>query len=450
MKKYALAALAAVALACSPLVISSASAAAAASTAQAAAVKAAASNTTVADGSTAITPAETRAAVPPRGQITRPDFPATPPGTFNQQAVSGVHWQLCPAFTTPLLPAPAAADNITIAGPATATQEQMVRFIRKRNPQPKLTCSLEEIVGYYYEEAGREGVRPDVALCQALKETGFFNYGGDVAPAQNNFCGLGATGNHEPGARFATAQLGVRAHIQHLLAYSRMEQPSLTVNDPRYWLVVQNHPEIHGQITHWTGLNGVWAVPGRNYGQEILQLWQQAMAPDASDASLRAAEQRVEQAPKDAPSHLYRGIVRYQRGDYEKARQDFTQTLRYAPHTPAALYNRALAASQLHRDKDARRDYDTLLKLTPNFNQAWYNRGLLRFTHRDYKGALSDMETLLRLEPRSADAQNLIGVIQVRQKHYADAWRSFSQAAQINSTNYYILANQIILQACLK
>ncbi|MDD7056732.1 MAG: glucosaminidase domain-containing protein, partial [Selenomonadaceae bacterium] len=245
MKKYALAALAAVALACSPLVISSASAAAAASTAQAAAVKAAASNTTVADGSTAITPAETRAAVPPRGQITRPDFPATPPGTFNQQAVSGVHWQLCPAFTTPLLPAPAAADNITIAGPATATQEQMVRFIRKRNPQPKLTCSLEEIVGYYYEEAGREGVRPDVALCQALKETGFFNYGGDVAPAQNNFCGLGATGNHEPGARFATAQLGVRAHIQHLLAYSRMEQPSLTVNDPRYWLVVQNHPEIH-------------------------------------------------------------------------------------------------------------------------------------------------------------------------------------------------------------
>ena len=198
MKKYILTALTAAALACHPLALSPASAAAASSTAQAAAAKASADKTATVATTTAAAPAENTAAIPPRGQVTRPDFPATPPGEFNPQVVSGVHWQLCPAFTTPLLPAPAAADSITIAGPTTATQEQMVRFIQKRNPQPKLTCSLEEIVGYYYEEAGREGVRPDVALCQALKETGFFNYGGDVAPAQNNFCGLGATGNHEP------------------------------------------------------------------------------------------------------------------------------------------------------------------------------------------------------------------------------------------------------------
>lgn len=74
----------------------------------------------------------------------------------------------------------------------------MVRFIRQRNANPKLNAPLEDVVQAYYDEAGREGIRPDVALCQALKETGYFAYGGDVSPEQNNFCGLGATGNGPP------------------------------------------------------------------------------------------------------------------------------------------------------------------------------------------------------------------------------------------------------------
>lgn len=396
------------------------------------------------------TPAKQAAITPPRGQVVRPDFPAAAPGPLNNKAVSAVHWQLRPAYDTPLLATGVTDTAVTIAGPAEATQEQMLAFIRRRNPQPKLTCTLEELVGYYYEEAGREGVRPDVALCQALKETGFFNYGGDVAPTQNNFCGLGATGKHTPGAKFATAQLGVRAHIQHLLAYSRLEPPRVKVNDPRYWLVVNNHPEIHGQITAWTGLNGVWAVPGKNYGQDILHLWQQAQAPDASDASLNAAERKVSHNPDEAASYLYRGNVWYQRGDYAAAEQDFSRALALKADCAEAYYDRALAAQKQGKNKAALRDYDALLKLQPNHNQAWYNRGLLRFAKRDYRGALSDMQALLALEDRSADAQNLIGIIHIYQKQYSQAWQDFAAAAAINSTNYYILANQIILQACLK
>ena len=110
-------------------------------------------------------------------------------------------------------------ETVTIFGEPEATQAQMVHHIEKRNPKPLLNCTVRQIVQLYYEEAGLEGIRPDVALCQALKETGFFGYGGDVDWKQNNYCGLGATGNHEPGLKFETPQLGVRAHIQHLLAY---------------------------------------------------------------------------------------------------------------------------------------------------------------------------------------------------------------------------------------
>ena len=126
--------------------------------------------------------------------IARPDFGREMPAEVNKKLIGEVAFRLAPAYDLPLLPDEAAPETVSILGPAEATQEQMAAFIRRRNPQPKLACTVEEIVRYYYAEAGREGIRPDVALCQALKETGFFAYGGDVLPSQNNFCGLGTTG----------------------------------------------------------------------------------------------------------------------------------------------------------------------------------------------------------------------------------------------------------------
>ena len=162
--------------------------------------------------------------------------------------------------------------QVTIMGAPEVAQDRMVAYIKRRNPNTKLNCSVEELVAYYYAEGGLEGVRPDIALCQAIKETGCWAYGGDVTPEQNNYCGLGATGKKNPGASFATPQLGVRAHIQHLMVYATKDRPKYDIVDPRYEIVIEKHPEIYGQVTTWVGLNGKWAVPGKNYGQEILEI----------------------------------------------------------------------------------------------------------------------------------------------------------------------------------
>ena len=161
--------------------------------------------------------------------------------------------------------------DTSIIGTPIATQQQCVRYLLRNNPNPNLNVSAEEIVAYYYEEGKREGIRPDVAFAQALKETGFFRYGGDVIPEQNNYCGLGTTGGGVKGEFFATPQLGVRAHIQHLLAYSSTRRPTTPVVDPRYSIVRQ----AYGSRTlgTWQDLNGRWAVPGRYYGQEILSMF---------------------------------------------------------------------------------------------------------------------------------------------------------------------------------
>ena len=68
-------------------------------------------------------------------------------------------------------------------------------------------------------EAGEEfGIRWDMAFYQMILETGALSYwrghrSGDVKPEQNNFAGLGATGNGVRGESFKDVETGVRAHL---------------------------------------------------------------------------------------------------------------------------------------------------------------------------------------------------------------------------------------------
>ena len=169
------------------------------------------------------------------------------------------------------VPRTVSSFDASIIGTPMATQQQCVKYLTRNNPNPNLNVSAEEIVAYYYEEGLREGIRPDVAFAQALKETGFFRYGGTVTPDQNNYCGLGTTSATVKGNYFDNPKMGVRAHIQHLLAYSSTRRPTMPVVDPRYGLV----REAYGSRTlgTWQDLNGRWAVPGRYYGQEIMSMF---------------------------------------------------------------------------------------------------------------------------------------------------------------------------------
>jgi len=165
--------------------------------------------------------------------------------------------------------------DLSIMGPPLAMKEQCVQHLLRNNPFPAITVTPEELVAFFYNEAIDEGIRPDIVFAQALLETGYFKFGGDVVPLQNNYCGLGTTGNGRGGAWFFTAQIGVRAQVQHLLGYSSTMPPKKEIVDPRYTLV--KHSKHFGTVKTWTELNGKWAVPGINYGQKILKIHEKIM-----------------------------------------------------------------------------------------------------------------------------------------------------------------------------
>lgn len=171
--------------------------------------------------------------------------------------------------------------EISVYGEAVAQKSQALAFLKANNAEPKINCSAEQMVDIYWNEATLEGIRPDIAFCQALLETGFFSYGGDVIPSQNNFCGLGTTGGGVKGAFFKTPELGARAHIQHLLAYARIVPPRTEIVDPRYKLVHGIRME-RGLINNWSGLNGTWAMGGY-YCEKILAHYQNMLAMPIED-----------------------------------------------------------------------------------------------------------------------------------------------------------------------
>lgn len=162
-----------------------------------------------------------------------------------------------------------------IQGDGVLTAKQMDAYARTINP------GAPDLAELYLSLSKKYNIRGDIAYAQALHETNFFRFTGDVKPEQNNFSGIGATGGGARGATFPNASTGVLAHIQHLFAYaSTSPLPAFDQKvDPRFDLVTR------GSATTWQALNGKWAVPGTTYGQLILALYKKMV-----ESALREVE----------------------------------------------------------------------------------------------------------------------------------------------------------------
>ncbi|RBW68474.1 glucosaminidase domain-containing protein [Bacillus taeanensis] len=179
-----------------------------------------------------------------------------------------------------------------IMGKTEASLEQMVQFLKEKAP-----AAPENIAQYYYVIGELEEVRADVALAQALHETGYFRYGGDVKPEQNNFCGLGATGGGNPGHSFNSVLEGVLAQIQHLKGYAAAEPPITKLIDPRYKYI-----NPLGKAPHVEELAGKWAVPG--YSRSKYNSLEEAMkAEDAYGHQIMKKVELIKQIKVDKKSN---------------------------------------------------------------------------------------------------------------------------------------------------
>lgn len=159
-----------------------------------------------------------------------------------------------------------------IMGDSTVSADQMVAYFEAHGVsypsvyEEKGAPTIRDFVDILIDEAAKEGVRAEVVFAQAMKETGFLKFGGQVKKEQCNFAGIGATNGGAAGAEFPDVRTGIRAQVQHLKAYATTDALNQSLVDPRFDKVTR------GIAPRITDLNGKWAVPGVFYGQSIINM----------------------------------------------------------------------------------------------------------------------------------------------------------------------------------
>ena len=173
-------------------------------------------------------------------------------------------------------------SHYTIMGTSNVTLEQMVAYYNANEVYPEFYANsdaptIEDFCAIYLEECAIEGVKAEVAFCQAMLETGFLRFIGDVDISQYNFAGIGATGGGEPGNSFSSVREGIRAQVQHLKAYASTEELVQECVDPRFelvtrysspyveWLGIQENPFGGG----WAAAKGYGIIMKNNYMMKL-------------------------------------------------------------------------------------------------------------------------------------------------------------------------------------
>jgi len=167
-------------------------------------------------------------------------------------------------------------DELT--GPATVAADGAVAWAIGRGAPADLAG---DVVPLYWELAPPLGIRPEVALAQAMVETANFTFPRrehTVSPEHRNPCGMrtrviekGPNGeaetpqNHQ---RFATWRDGVQAHLDHLGLYLGLPgYPKAATPDPRHF------PHLLGKVISLTNLGDWWVLGGQGtkpaYGAAI-------------------------------------------------------------------------------------------------------------------------------------------------------------------------------------
>jgi Mannosyl-glycoprotein endo-beta-N-acetylglucosaminidase len=169
------------------------------------------------------------------------------------------------------VPIDPAAQPDSIQGPAIATKEQAQRWL-SMNKALDVTYGWIDLAWSWGEAVG---IRPDLMLAQEMFETGWGRYQGIVKPEQHNVAGIkvgtpSGSNRSEDYERFGSWSEGIRAHGNHLAAYSGAA-PALGSNGepvhPRYY-VVKSSPWA-GTVKTIDGLSGKWST--RNDYAKVLR-----------------------------------------------------------------------------------------------------------------------------------------------------------------------------------
>jgi tetratricopeptide (TPR) repeat protein len=150
------------------------------------------------------------------------------------------------------------------------------------------------------------------------------------------------------------------------------------------------------------------------------------------DIAIASFTEAIKHNSQYVDAYIYRGLVRYDKGDVEGAIADYNEAIRLNP-LDATTYNNRGAARAAKGDNDgAFADYDEAIRLNPNHSTAYVGRGLTRRAKGDKDGAFADYNEAIRLNPQDADAFTSRGNVSYIKGDLGSAIADYNEAIRLN------------------
>ena len=135
---------------------------------------------------------------------------------------------------------------------------------------------------------------------------------------------------------------------------------------------------------------------------------------------------------KSAVIYNNRGNTYSNKGDFDRAIEDYTEAIQLNPKYDIAFYNRGLAYSNKGDHDRAIKDYSEAIRINPNYDKAFNNRGLIHSRKGAHDRAIEDYTAALRINPNYALALNNRGNAFRRKGDYDRAIQDYNEAIRIN------------------
>ena len=149
------------------------------------------------------------------------------------------------------------------------------------------------------------------------------------------------------------------------------------------------------------------------------------------DRAIEDYDESIKTLPGYARAFNNRGLAFQKKGDLPRALDDFNQSIRHDPKSAPAFANRAEALRRKGDYRRAANDYTAAIRLLPTLEGVYNARCWVRAIIGELKPALADCNEALRMNP-SAAAYDSRGLTYLKLRQWKSAVGDYSSALQLD------------------
>jgi len=133
--------------------------------------------------------------------------------------------------------------------------------------------------------------------------------------------------------------------------------------------------------------------------------------------------------------YFFRGVAKFNLGDYIGARTDFSVSIKLHPYFTHAYHYRGIAQERLNNYNSALQDYNSAIEIDPVNPGIYSSRGYTRVLLRDTLGALDDFNEAILIDPNNYQAYLSRSMVWSMMEEYEQALADCKKAISIDKYN---------------